>query len=353
MKILVCPSSSNPYLEKLYGHISKEHPKDKITYFDTSTISILTFPILITLYRLKGYKIIHIHWLIFSINPKHKIPLSKLISYLYSIICISLIKLVGFKLVWTVHNVVPHERMTLNDVSISRYLARISSKKIVHSQYTIMEMKGLNINVDNIEIIPIGNYLDIYKKKITKIESRRILHIKKGEFVILFFGLIRKYKGVEDLIYAFNKIDTKNVKLIIAGRCEDEGLLDYLKTSSQRDNIDFYEGYVRDDDVSLYFEASNVVCLPFRQITTSASAILSLSMNRSIIVPRIGTIMDLPVGIGYTYLPNNKQNLVESIKKAIIEDGIPKNFGSINKKYLNSISWGSIADKTYELYESI
>jgi glycosyltransferase involved in cell wall biosynthesis len=212
-------------------------------------------------------------------------------------------------------------------------------------------MKELGLNTKQTTVIPHGNYINVYADDISVSAAHRKLHVKKNERVILFFGLIRRYKGVEDLIAAFKKADHKNVRLIIAGKCTDASLKQEIIAAQKQYPIDFHDGYVADDQVAAYFKAADVVCLPFKATTTSGSALLALSFGRALIAPRTGALKDVPSTVGYFYDPAKSNDLGQAIQTALIDPGQLERKGNNAHEYALTLDWDKIARKTIKVYE--
>jgi len=349
MKVLIFPKDVNPYQDILYERLIEQYPNVTFSYLKGSRFKFLIYPLIFLIKRLQGYDIFHIHWLEFSTSLTF--PFSKYLSYYYTAICLMTIKLLGYKIVWTVHDIIPHEEQTTNDLGISIMLSKMASIKIAHSSYTISQMEQLGLDHSNTVVIPHGNYINAYPQSISKKQARNKLGISSEEFVILFFGMIKPYKGILELISAYDKIKSRKSRLVIAGKCIDPTLYNAIMATKKSIKFDFYEGYVKDDDVAMYFKACDIVCLPFREITTSGSALLALSFGKPIIAPRIGALIDLPDNVGYLYNPTKPNSLLASLRKAIESKSL--NTISISaSRYASSLSWDKIADQTYFIYQS-
>jgi len=258
----------------------------------------------------------------------------------------------GYKIVWTVHDIIPHEEQTTNDLGISIMLSRMASIKIAHSSYTISQMEQLGLDHSNTVVIPHGNYINAYPQSISKKQARNKLGISSEEFVILFFGMIKPYKGILELISAYDKIKSRKSRLVIAGKCIDPQLHNNILEAQKVTNFDYFEGYVADEDVATYFQACDVVCLPFSEITTSGSVLLALSFKKPIIAPQIGSLTDLPDDVGFLYDPSKKDALLNTLTQAISSTDL----GSMSKAatlYAESLSWDKIAEKTYKVYQNV
>jgi beta-1,4-mannosyltransferase len=360
MKILVFPKDPNPYQELLYSEMREDHKDTKITYLtgptSYQTINLFLLPILLIYYRFCGYKIFHIHWFYAFRIPIFNFRIFKIIMKYYCIFILYFIKILSYKLVWTNHETISHTAINKDDISISRYISRFTSNianaKIVHSEIVINEMQENGLNTNKTFIIPHGSYMNVYPDNITRDQARKKLGIQSDETMILFFGMIRPYKGIDDLIEAYSRLSKKNVKLVIAGKCVDSKLNKKIFKFQKSIKFDFYNGHVPDEDVAKYFKASDIVCLPFKEITTSGSVLLALSFAKPIVAPRIGDLIYLPSDIGFLYDPTTNDSLFNSLSEAVSSKHLDSISRSANR-YAKTLSWDKIAEKTYEVYEAV
>jgi len=189
MKALVYPKDSNPYQELLYQPM--QHYVD-VKYLNSltgsHTLNLLLLPIQIIYNRLLGFSIFHLHWSYLFVLPI-KGTFWRVISTIYYFWILLLIRLLGYKIIWTVHNVLPHNQLFINDLLARKFLSKLSSIKIVHSKYTIEEMSSLGLDVNNVKVIPIGNYINVYQSNINRTKARKILNIGNKDFVFLHFAI--------------------------------------------------------------------------------------------------------------------------------------------------------------------
>lgn len=357
MKVLAYPKDKNPYQELLYSEVRKQGVE--VTYLILLTkshiLGMMILPLQLIYYRIRGYNIFHLHWL-YDFNLATNIPLLKAISkffYTFYIVTqIFLIKILGYKLIWTIHNLIPHESQFLNDLLVTKFLASISDICTVHSLSTKSQMEHLNIKFCRLEVVPHGSYLGYYKNTISKAEARRKLHINNNDFVFLFFGQLRNYKGIPDLLEHFKKIAPINnhFKLIIAGSCLDDNILRtiilYKKSLGYSLAINLVN--IPDEDIQMYMNASDVVVFPFKKVTTSGSLLLAMSFGKPIIYPK-EFFSELPDDLGYVY-----ENIAElsTVMEKVSQDPILAQKGINARAYAEKFSWSEIAEKTYKMYES-
>lgn len=360
-KVLIYPKySNNPYQSLLYLDI-KNTNNFKIKYLIDGSDFIDRYPlrwvvpIKIILNRIYGFNVIHFHWVEFGKLPQNY--LTQFFALLYSISIIIFIKVLRYKLVWTIHDIVPHEKLTANDLLLTKIMCIMSNEKIVHSRSIITELSLWKCNIKNITLIPHGTYETYYKNIISRIDARKFLKIKMNGFIFLFFGELKTYKGVDDLLYAFDQISKTNthVKLVVAGRVHEPYLLDIIHQYrlKLKEKLQLHTEYIKDDEIQYYFNAADIIVYPFKEITTSGSLLLALAYGKPIIYPQIGGLNDLPLLIGLSYNRLEKNSLVITLKKALALDNKKlKKMGDNANMYVRSLpSWKKIAEHTKAIYE--
>ena len=351
MKILVFPAYTNPYQTRLYQVMGASHPDLEVSYVRLHR-RLGSLPLLASLVakRLQGYRLLHIHWPSFWLSRDR--ALSKHLASFLLPVTIYLAKLLAFRLVWTVHNVLPHEAQTLDDVKAARFLSRKVDAKIVLSSSTIDEMRSYELDLERMRVIPHGNYLGVYPDAISRSAARDRLAVDDEEILVLFFGQIRPYKGVSDLLSAFERLQCPIAKLLLAGPVPDLALRREIRRATRQPNVTAHEGHVNDEDVAVYFRASDVVCLPYRTITNSGSALLALSFARPIIAPRSGSLSALPSDVGYLYDPRSPGALDRSLAKAIGDHDGRAERGRAARAYA-TLRWDEIAAETASVYTDL
>jgi glycosyltransferase involved in cell wall biosynthesis len=359
MKILAYPRGlGNPYQELLYAPMRAND--DEITYMTSLTGSgtldaALFIPQLIY-WRLRGYKIFHLHWAhAFSLYAKiwRMRPFDTFVYWNY-LFCLKSIKLLGFKLVWTAHNVLPHEPAFPDDVAARKRLVAYTDLVIAHSQTTLDELKELGIVPIRSVVISHGSYIGVYPDTISRDESRQMLGLDDADFVYLFVGQIRDYKGVDTLIDAYKKIEHLDTRLLIAGECSEQELKSSLRSKlASSKTIRWNDSRVADKDIQLYFRAADVAVLPFKSVTTSGSALLALSFGKAVVVPDIGELRYLPDTITYKY----DHGVAEALEKKMIDAqndlALLQEKSAGAKAYAESLSWTVIAQRTHDAMQEL
>lgn len=115
-------------------------------------------------------------------------------------------------------------------------------------------------------------------------------------------------------------------------------------------DIIFDNRSIPDDEVSMYFDAADVVCLPFKTITTSGSVILAATYGKPIVTPRLGAIQDIPREVGVLYDPSQKDAVLHALEQALESPSRRQAMAAASRRYADTLSWDKIAASTYAVY---
>lgn len=212
-------------------------------------------------------------------------------------ICLVLARMLGKKVVWTFHNRVAHDsKDSLKDKKKIRFMMWVSSKIIVLSKNSIpyiYEIMGKTRRIrKKIVYVPHINYCDNYRPRMKSSLSDRG---GAEEFVFLYFGQIRPYKNLEILIEAFQKLDIKNSKLIIAGKSISAEYTKKIKAlCADNAQIELDLRFIADAEVYDYMSHADVVVLPYdkKSSMNSGAMIAAFSCKKPVIVPDIAMARD-------------------------------------------------------------
>jgi beta-1,4-mannosyltransferase len=349
--VVVYPWDINPYQELLYSAMDPASVKvARVRHYPRA----LTLPFLIATawYRLRGARIIHIHWPTFAAQVGRRRPLK--LSLWLSRWALLWVRALGYRVVWTIHNLLPHQAETSDDLAVARALARRSRVMIVHSPTVCRDaISTLGAPPERLFVVPLGNYRSAYKPCDARpIEARREWGTDRADFVFLFFGNIRPYKGLPRLVSTFQARFHAGEYLVVAGDfIDDAEALDMLSNCDPLRRVICRPGRVPDDEVAGCFASADVACFPFESCTTSSSAVLALSFATPIVAPRLGALCDLPDGVGWFYDPLDSRGLEEAMvaaRAASADELLTKSRAAL--EFAQSLSWKAIADETLELY---
>jgi glycosyltransferase involved in cell wall biosynthesis len=281
-------------------------------------------------------------------------PGRALASGMISRLAIRWLKLLRFRIVWTVHNVLPHEPQTDDDRAIARLLADSADVLIVHSSAVRKTLALQGIPDDGAVVIPQGSYIGHYRPAPSQPDARRALGLPEEGRVLLFFGLIRSYKGIPELLKAWSDTAPPG-RLLVAGSCSDPSLQANIRdTASQDPSVHGHMRFIPDEEVPTFFAASDGVCLPFRTVTTSSTALMALSFGKPLIAPRIGALEDLPEEVGFFYGDGTGSTLGGALDRFFgASEAELENASRSALEYAEQLSWPVIAARTFEVYASV
>ena len=265
------------------------------------------------------------------------------------------------KIVLTSHNIFRAEAKFLSP--FLKRLYKLMDGIIFHSEANREELfDRLDfISAKMWRTIPHGNYHLMVNPEMNRQKARKILEIDDDKFVVLFFGYIRKYKGLDILINAISKVrlSLKNIHLIIAGK-DFENFKKYKHLIEKLDlenYVNYYCYYIPNNEISTFMEACDLVVLPYKKIFQSGVIQLSFAHAKPIIASQIGGIPDLVKEgkTGFLVKPGDPHILASAIENFF---KLPENqrteMGRNGRSLTKDLfSWEDIAKKTMDFYRDL
>lgn len=223
------------------------------------------------------------------------------------------------KIICIADNILPHEKRP-GDTIFTKYFLKPIDGFITMSQKVLGDLKQFAKDKPA-QFIPHPLY-DNFGEIVTKEEARKKLGIDLDDEVILFFGFIRKYKGLDILLNAFKILNSKNniqpYKLLIAGEFYDDkkNYEELLNDPAINNNLILHTEFISDGDVKYYLCSADCVVQPYRSATQSGVTPLAYHFEKPMIVTNVGGLPSL--------VPDKKVGLIaepnaEDIAKKITE----------------------------------
>jgi glycosyltransferase involved in cell wall biosynthesis len=354
IKILMLPDfrNDNPYQSLLSQGLAQEQIQVEFWYYYLNY-----FPILRGVLKNQppAVDIVHLHWLDFYINaPKKGYKLLACIKFLLDII---LVRMLGVKIVWTVHNQVSHDDKFSELESWTREILSKLVNGIIFHSYSSLKLVETDskFNSQKAIVIPHGHYREVYGASVNSIDARKQLGLPLTGRIYMNIGFLKPYKKIEKLIdiWKNNQDIFADDTLVIAGRPVNHSYyLELQELSKDIPGLILIPKFIESSKIHLFFSAADVIVFPFEKILTSGSLILAMSYNKPIIAPDLGGIAEtLGVASQLLYNPNDEQGLLKALQQSTTID--LQALSILVKQECDALDWGLIAQKTAQFYQDI
>ncbi len=339
---------ANPYLTLLAGALEEAG-------VDVSLAPLRGSLPLLRLVRQYGRPdVIHLHWHHRLFVPKSGSPAGALSRTALSLQQLALTRVSGTRLVWTVHNIVNHERRHAGlELRACRLLARLVDRIVVHCEEAAIRVaEAYRIPRTRIEVVPHGHYRDWYSGAGTRENARRQLGLPADALVLLHFGQIRAYKGVHRLLEDFGRLRGDALRLLVVGEPRSDVTRRQLAALAEADRrVATRLEFVPDDELATYLRACDAAVLPYADSLTSGAAVLAASFGRPVVGPRLGCLADFPSEAAILYDPNESEGLLVALQQAVTAP--LGDMGESAQRWIEQYRWSGVAARLIEVYESV
>jgi glycosyltransferase involved in cell wall biosynthesis len=247
------------------------------------------------------------------------------------------------KVISIVDNMIPHEKR-IGDSQLSSYFANSVDGFLTMSDKVSKDVKSFSHKPVTLSPHPIFAH---FGNPIPKNEARIQIGLNPEEKIIIFFGFIRHYKGLDILLNAMasNTIKEANIKLMIVGEFYEDAqpYHDLINELGIKDNIILYTHFVPDNEVKKYVCSADFIIQPYRNATQSGVTPLAYHFGIPMLVTNVGALADT--------VPNGKVGVVVEPNAAAIANGIITLYKNGSHSYSNQIneekkndSWEQMAD---------
>lgn len=328
-------SAKNPYQKLLYAAVADNFDINIKGYRET-----LLCPELLEKSK-DEFDCLHFHWLHVHIDFSSDDGADKFIeNVLYA-------KKLGYRVLYTAHNIISHDSdHPERELALRKKVIGLFDSILVHGELAKQRIVNeIGAEDSKVSIVPHGSYEGYYPNYTDRKAARAYFSIPETDFVYLFFGNIKGYKGVDELLSSYERVraSRNNCKLIIAGRIFDEAAGKLLDSYVAKDSsIICKTGFIEEQDVQYYFNAADVVVLPYKKILTSGAATLSFAFKKKVIAPKQGLLPELIEDGKQGFLFNDFEHMHELMLKIqesqISESDTADHFKDLNEK----LKWSKI-----------
>lgn len=297
---------------------------------------------LINKIKKKKYDVLHVQW--FTVSPIDYLLLKKA-------------KKIGLKVVITIHDILPFNQK-FYDFRYHKKIYSLADEIIVQAETNINRFKELfPDNIEKVSYIPHGNFAN-YANIHNKNEARDYLKLPKDKNILLFFGQIKKVKGLGVLIEAFNESckNRDDIYLVIAGSVWGDDFSVYenqIKKYKLEDRIRCDIRYIKDEEIEYYYSACDINVLPYLDVYQSGVIQLAYAYKKPVIVTNIGSFTDIVKEDinGFICKVGDANSLSQAINKAFSYKDMLEYIGNTgNEMILDKYSWVTIGNDIKKLY---
>jgi glycosyltransferase involved in cell wall biosynthesis len=236
-----------------------------------------------------------------------------------------------------------------------KMLLRRVDGHVVHSQYDLDLLRRTYFLPDElVTIAPHGPY-DHHKQEVVSSgpasDPTLTVPVEPEDFVFLYFGVIRPYKGVEDLVAAFDLLPATvrdHSRLVLVGETWEgwTAPLEAVAASPNRDRISVVNRYVTDAEVAGHFAAADAVVLPYRRSSSSGPLHIAMSSGLPVVVTKVGGLVEAAGDYEGTHF-------VPAADPAALADALAEVSASRGRRYADPHSWDRTVDAYGELLRRI
>lgn len=259
----------------------------------------------------------------------------------------------GIRVVSILDNVIPHEPHFW-DKWLIRYFIRSVDSFIAMSESVREDcLKFLPASRHDVVTLSPHPLYDNFGEAVTKTDARSFLGLPQDKTILLFFGFIRDYKGLDLLMKAYKKAYTKDLLLVVAGEFYNNAqqYSELEKELGLEGTIVWRTDFIPDDKVRYYFSAADLIVQPYKTATQSGVTQIAYHFERPMLVTRVGGLAEIvPNGkVGYV-CEVNEDEIAEAIRSFAAMDtkqrdaSFRKNIQNEKQKY----AWSAMTAKIYD-----
>jgi len=202
---------------------------------------------------------------------------------------------IGIKVLFICHNVLPHEQRSW-DVWLTRKTLGLGDGFVVHSQEEKARLLVL-LPGRRVEAMPLPVFDMLVDQTMARDEARQRLGLPQEAPVLLFFGFVREYKGLRHLLEAVPAIRSElaDVRLLVVGEFwqDKQSYLEQIERLGIGQSVTIVDQYVSNEEMPVYFAASDVAVLPYTHVTQSAVVQLAFGFGLPVITTRVGGLPEV------------------------------------------------------------
>jgi glycosyltransferase involved in cell wall biosynthesis len=343
----------NPYLRLLYGHLATHgfevvcDPRFSLRWLWRARSSV-TF--------------LHFHWpeglYRYERGPPPLRPVLSRAKLALFAVRLAAARILGYRLVWTIHQVFPHESVDrVLERRAARLLWRACDLVVAHDRWTAAHARSeLGKRPEPVVIVPHGSYIGVYPEGRPRSEVRGELGLRQDSFVFLCFGELRAYKEIDLVLAAFAPVSLPNVRLVVAGNAKTPTVGSAVRAASANDSrVLVLLGFLPEERVAELFHACDAAVIARGDGGTSGSLVLALSMGLPVIAADVETTRELTREgeAGWLFRPHDVVSLRAVLNRAGADRSEARTRGLRAYELAEELEWAGIARDLAHLLDRV
>ena len=258
------------------------------------------------------------------------------------------------KVIAITDNVIPHEKRP-GDTAFTNYFIKSCNGFVTMSKAVMADLNTFTASPHKKFLL--HPLYTSFGEKLNKFDARNKLKLPVGDKTVLFFGLIRQYKGLDLLLEAMadTRIKAMNVKLLVAGEFYEDkaSYTNIIDKHNLKEQVVLYDAFIPNEEVKTYFSAADLLALPYKHATQSGVTQVAFHFEKPTIVTNVGGLSEIiPDKVcGYVVEPNPT-----AIADAIVdyfENNREINMATAMHEEKKKYDWSIFSNHIINLYQEI
>jgi glycosyltransferase involved in cell wall biosynthesis len=288
-------------------------------------------------------KVVHAQWWSYALAPVY-------------IVTLMMARIRARRVVMTLHNLSPHNASWWQR-TLYRLVFRLADQFVVHSELNRRAfLKAYPVAHGRVSVVPMGMHANEGAQ--APADARRALGLSDDAFIVLAFGNIRPYKGIDVLLQALRRLidEGHDVVVLIAGKPwgSFEPYQRLIEELCLQDHVVTRLEYVSDAEIPVIFGAADLAVYPYTAFDAqSAAATLALAFGLPLIVSDVGGLPDFAEDERAIVPPSNTEALATAIARVMTDSTLRDAFAATSRRLAGQLGWDDIAEKTIDTYRGL
>ena len=258
------------------------------------------------------------------------------------------------KVIAITDNVIPHEKR-MGDTPFTKYFIKSCHGFVTMSKAVLADLNTFTTSPHKKFLL--HPLYTSFGEKLNKLDARNKLNLPVGDKTVLFFGLIRQYKGLDLLLEAMadTRIKAMNVKLLVAGEFYEDktSYTDIIEKHHLKDQVILYDAFIPNEEVKVYFSAADLLALPYKHATQSGVTQVAFHFEKPTIVTNVGGLAEIIPDKVCGYVVESNPVAIADAMVDYFENNREINMTTAMHEEKKKYDWSIFSNHIINLYQDI